>query len=183
MTGRAIPEDEDAQPVIVPRSERPLGAAEPERVWRLRKHLIAVLRRARTMGDSTPVRPELTGFAARVAAVGCTMCGGFCCKGGGDHAYLDEATMVRVRASGPRLSARGMLRSYLARVPAESYRGSCVFHGAKGCTLDRWQRSDVCNDYFCAGLDAFLRGGDLAAPAVVNAGERDKMRTSPVLVP
>jgi hypothetical protein len=44
-------------------------------------------------------------------------------------------------------------------------------------------RSDVCNSYFCGGLDAFLRGSDPAEPVVVIAGEGKNVRTSPVLDP
>jgi hypothetical protein len=44
-------------------------------------------------------------------------------------------------------------------------------------------RADVCNTYYCGGLGAFMKSNDTAMPTVVIAGEGDKMRTSPVLVP
>ena len=37
---------------------------------------------------------------------------------------------------------------YLARVPAAAYQDSCIFHGKRGCTLDRSMRADICNTYF-----------------------------------
>lgn len=177
--------DDGSQPVMVPRSEKTLAPTSPERGRRLRKHLIAALRALRTMRDAerAPPPPEPEGFAERVAQTACTMCKGWCCKGGGDHAYLDEQTMARVREDRPDLHARAVLLLYVERVPKVGYGGSCVFHGKEGCTLTRALRSDVCNRYFCAGLEAFVQGGDVTTPAVVIAGEGNKMRTSPVLMP
>ena len=107
---------------------------------------------ARRVGS--PLRPEPEGFIGKVARAACSLCRGFCCKGGGDHGYLDERVMARVRQAQPELDARAVMRLYVERVPAAGYAGSCVFHGEEGCTLDRSLRSDVCNSYFCAGLRA-----------------------------
>jgi hypothetical protein len=180
----AILADDDTEPVMVPRSERPFASISPLRIWRLRKHLVLALRRMRgRTWFASPARPEPAGIAARVVLTACTLCQGWCCKGGGDHGYLDEPTLARVRADRPELSAHAVVRLYLARVPETGYAGSCLFHGPRGCTLDRTMRSDVCNSYFCAGLDAYLKSGDLEAPVQIIAGEGDRMRTSPVLAP
>lgn len=72
---------------------------------------------------------------------------------------------------------------YVERVPDRGYENSCIFHGAKGCTLDRSTRSDVCNSYFCHGLHSFMSSVEEAGPTVVISGELDRMRLSPVLVP
>ena len=80
-------------------------------------------------------------------------------------------------------AARAVLMLYIRRLPSAGYQGSCVFHGEQGCTLPRSLRSDVCNAYFCAGLDAFITGQDFTTPAVVLAGEGGRMRTSRVLKP
>ena len=37
--------------------------------------------------------------------------------------------------------------------------------------------------YYCGGLGAFMKSRDVPMPTVVIAGEGDKIRTSPVLVP
>jgi hypothetical protein len=58
-----------------------------------------------------------------------------------------------------------------------------IFHGKLGCTLDRSMRADVYNAYFCGGLRAYRRGRADPEPTVVLAGEGDKMRSSPVLMP
>ena len=188
----SVPGGDGAEPgghqaVMVPLNQKPLAATPAERVRRLRKHLVASLRAMRTMKhpekSASPLRQEPEGFAGQVARAACSVCRGWCCKGGGDHAYLDERTMARVRRAREELDARAVLRLYIERVPAVGYEGSCVFHGAEGCTLDRSLRSDVCNSYFCTGLGTYVTGGSKSAGVVVIAGEGDKMRMSPVIAP
>lgn len=172
------------QAVMVPYNSKPLGPNGPERKWRLRKHLIASLRGMRTMkGDPSPSRPELEGFAAKVARTACNMCKGYCCKGGSEHAYLDERVMARVRQARPELDARAVMRLYLDRVPEVGYEGSCLFHSETGCTLDRSLRSDVCNVYFCDLLGGFVEHADKATSAIVMSGEGDLGKISPILTP
>jgi hypothetical protein len=179
--------DDDNLPVMVPRSDKPLVAVSPERVRRLREHLIkelAELRKAKHLDRfATPERPGPTGFAATVARSACSLCKGWCCRNGDDDAFLDDRTLARVRLARPEMKERAMLWLYLSRVPPVAYRESCIFHGKEGCTLDRSMRADVCNTYYCGGLGAFMKSGDAPMPTVVIAGEGDKMRTSPVLVP
>lgn len=176
--------DDDALPVMVPRNNKALAPTSPDRVRRLRKHLVRVLRAMKDPGLSTsPLRPAPAGFAARVAQTACSLCRGFCCGNGADDAFLDAGTLARARHGSPTLSTRELLRLYVERVPAIAYEGSCIFHGKQGCTLDRSLRSDVCNAYFCGGLHSYIRGGDEEVPTVVIAGEGDEMRTSAVLRP
>jgi hypothetical protein len=175
------------QAVMVPLNRRSLTAMDLERIRRLRKHLVQSLRGMRTMKrpleSASPLRPEPEGFIGAVARAACSLCRGFCCKGGGDHGYLDERVMVRVRQSRPELDARAVMRLYVERVPAEGYAGSCVFHGEKGCTLDRSLRSDVCNSYFCTGLGNFVKGSGSPTGAIVIATQDGETRMSPVLTP
>jgi hypothetical protein len=169
--------DDDSLPVMVPRSDKALVAISPERVRRLREHLIEVLRELRTSKHSehsaSPMRPEPTGFAARVARAACSLCKGWCCRNGDDDAFLDDRTLARVRIARPDLDECAVLRLYLERAV---YRGSCIFHGKRGCTLDRSLRADVCNNYFCGGLGAYMKAR-AAIPTRVIAGEGDEMRT------
>ena len=173
------------QPVVVPLNNRALVPKEPERVWQLRRHLVQSLRAMRTMKRpvelASPQRPEPEGFIGKVARAACSLCRGFCCKGGGNHAYLDERVMARVRQAQPELDARAVMRLYVERVPAAGYAGSCVFHGTEGCTLDRSLRSDVCNSYFCAGLGNFVKGSNTSTGAVVIATGDGETRASSVL--
>jgi hypothetical protein len=185
VAARDEAEADDQETVMVPLNRKALVPTSSERVRRLRKHLVASLRAMRTMkdpvGSASPLRPEPDGLTGKVARVACTLCRGFCCKGGGEHAYLDERVMARVRQVQPELDARAVMRLYVERVPALGYEGSCVFHGIKGCTLDRSLRSDVCNSYFCSGLGNHVKSGSATTPVVVIAGEGGDMRTSPLL--
>ena len=175
------------QSVMVPLNTRALVPMEPERVWRLRKHLVQSLRAMRTMkrhaASVSPVRPEPEGFTGQVARAACSLCRGYCCKGGGEHAYLDERVMARVRQAQPDLDARRVMRLYIERIPATGYAGSCVFHSAEGCALDRSLRSDVCNSHFCNGLGNFVNGGEMPTSVIVTATQNGATRTSRVLMP
>jgi hypothetical protein len=178
--------DDDALPVMVPRNDKPLVEVAPERSRRLREHMIGVLRDLRGAKHlecvATPTRPEPVGFPAKVARAACSLCKGWCCRNGGDDAFLDDATVARVRLANPEMTEHAMLSLYLRRVPPVVSRDSCIFHGKNGCTLDRSLRADVCNIYYCGGLSAFMKTG-AATPTRIIAGEADNMRTSPVLVP
>src|SRR5215467_15455487 len=171
--------EDDSFPVMVPRNDKAVVPTSNERVKRLRKHLVMALRALRTMKNPkhsvSPVRPEPDGFAGRVARAACSLCKGWCCRNGADHAFLDEITMARVCRARLTLDARAVLRLYLERVPEAGYEGSCIFHGRQGCTLDRSLRSDVCNSYFCDELQSYMTDGDAMAPAKIIAGEGDKM--------
>ena len=173
----------EQQSVTVPLNTRALAPMEPERVWRLRKHLVQSLRATRTMKrpveSASPLRPEPDGFIGKIARAACSLCRGFCCKGGGDHGYLDERVMARVRQARPELDARAVMRLYVERVPQANYAGSCIFHGEAGCTLSRSLRSDVCNSYFCTGLSNFMKDAEAADSAVVTAAQGTETRTSP----
>ena len=178
--------DEDAAPVMVPRNDKDLVATAPERIQRLREHLIKTLRELRTAkrweSSESPMPAHPSGFAARVADAACSLCKGWCCRNGDDDAYLDASTLARVRLVRPGMTERATLHLYLDRVPPVVYRNSCIFHGKNGCTLDRALRADICNSYFCGGLDAFMRT-PAETPARIIAGEGERMRTSPVLTP
>jgi hypothetical protein len=179
--------DDDSLPVMVPRNDKAALPISPERVRRLRKHLVVALRALRTMKNPehsfSPLRPEPEGFAGRVARTACSLCKGWCCRNGEDHAFLDKRTMARVRCARLALDVRSVLRLYVERVPEVGYEDSCIFHGKQGCTLDRSLRSDVCNSYFCGGLQVYMTGDDAVTPTMIIAGVGDKMRTSPILMP
>ena len=91
--------------------------------------------------------------------------------------------MARVRCARSALDVRAVLRLYVERVPEVGFEDSCIFHGKQGCTLDRSLRSDVCNSYFCSGLQVYMTGADAVTPAMIIAGVGDQMRTSPILMP
>lgn len=173
--------------VSVPLNDKALAPVTRARVRDMRMHLVESLRAMRVMKhperNASPVRDEPQGLAGTVARTACGLCRGSCCKGGGEHAYLDERTMARVRQAHPDLEAGAIIRLYVARIPKAAYRDSCIFHGAEGCTLDRALRSDVCNGYFCSALGRFVTNPDAPAGVVVVARENGRMRRSARLSP
>jgi hypothetical protein len=163
--------------ITVPYQDRSVERPPAERVRRLRRHLVDSLRDLRAakrpdrlIKPNPPAPPE---DAVAVLRAGCVACRGHCCLGGGDHAWLDERTMARVRRDRPQLDARGIIAAYLGQIAERSYAGSCLFHGAAGCTLEAGLRADLCLSYYCNGLQAFLRhragAGQDVSPVVVRA--------------
>jgi hypothetical protein len=179
--------DDNCLPVMVPRSDKRLVPLPPERVEQLRKHLRAALLdlgKARRLDRvAAPVSPEPAGLPAVVARAACSLCRGWCCRNGGDEAFLDERALARLRLSNPEITDQAIMRIYLARVPEAVYQDSCIFHGERGCTLDRSMRADICNTYLCGGLSAYMRGKIAPEPTVVLAGEGDNRRSPSVLTP
>ena len=179
--------DVDSLPVMVPRNDKSMLPISAKRVRRLRMHLVVTLRAVRNLKSPehsvSPLQTEPEGFAGRIARTACSLCKGWCCENGDDHAFLGETTLARVRCARPALDVDAVLRLYVERVPEVGYEKSCIFHGKQGCTLDRSLRSDVCNSYFCGGLQGYLTGDEVVTPTMIIAGVGDQMRTSPILMP
>ena len=141
--------------------EAPLVRPASYRVRALKRHLVDSLRDLREakhperLIQSRTAQPE--GFAADVVRAGCTQCQGHCCRGGGEHAYLDDRTMARVRRDNPDLDAAGVISLYVDSVAEQGFEGSCLFHGRFGCTLAQPLRAELCNTYYCNGLWDFLK--------------------------
>ena len=141
--------------------EAPLVRPASYRIRALKRHLVDSLRDLREakhperLIQKRTAQPE--GFAADVVRAGCTQCQGHCCRGGGEHAYLDDRTMARVRRDNPELDAAGVISLYVDSVAEQGFEGSCVFHGAQGCTLAKLLRAELCNTYYCNGLWDFLK--------------------------
>jgi hypothetical protein len=181
---RHPPGDDNALPVTVPRNTSPLVPVAADRVRRLREHLVKVLREARELRYvAKPSPPRPSSFAAQVAATACRLCEGACCRLGGDDAFLDRDTIARVRRDKPDLDASAIISLFSERVPGFAYEGSCIFHGAEGCTLSRDLRADICNVYYCRGLTTYFRSRRRDAPQVIFAGKGDNMRSSQALRP
>ena len=147
---------------MVPRNDKDLVAVPPERVRRLREHLINELRDLRKAAHlerfASPAQPEPPALAARVARTACSLCKGWCCRNGDDDAFQMIGPWRSVRLSQAGHDGGAVLRLSLDRGP------------------------NVCNSYSAGGLGAYMKT-DAAVPTKVIAGEGDKMRTSPVLMP
>ena len=171
--------------VSVPLLNETLAPPPPERVRALKRHLVRSLRDLRIA--RRPERliqtatPEPAGFAAAVVRTGCATCLGHCCSGGGEHAYIDERTMARVRRDNPGLDARAIIGRFMERLAPLSYRGSCLFHGAAGCTLGRALRAELCNQYYCNGLRDFLKLEPVPERVQIVAARNGRERRSAVV--
>jgi hypothetical protein len=171
--------------VTVPLLDDPLEPPPAVRVRTLKRHLVQSLRNLRVARRPDRLlqrtTPEPVGFTATVLRAGCATCRGHCCKGGGDHAYIDERTMARVRRDNPELNARAIIGLFLARLAPLAYRASCLFHGAEGCTLGRALRAELCNAYYCNGLQEFSRRAEVPERVQIVATRNGIERRSPVL--
>jgi hypothetical protein len=127
-------------------------------------HLRTII--AEAFADPAPrVRAsESKGVQSAATEAACAACRGQCCSHGGEHAYLDEDTIRRIARTWPELGPHGIAALYRARVAKESFAGSCVFHGARGCRLPRELRSDLCNEFYCNALKLFIRQRGVAIP-------------------
>ncbi|MDE2006209.1 MAG: hypothetical protein KGI51_06565 [Rhodospirillales bacterium] len=117
--------------------------------------------------------------AARAGAC-CACCRGQCCAHGEEHAYLDADTIRRMRAAEPGLTRAAIVARYRAKLTGERYEGSCVFHGAAGCVLDRSMRGDLCNSFLCNDVKAALRH---SGPALLVARDEEAIRRIAVYRP
>lgn len=86
----------------------------------------------------------------------CACCQGSCCRGGAyTQAYLGVETLQRYRASHPAQGPNQILAAYLGFIGKETYEGSCVYQQVDGCSLPRELRADICNTFYCSGLQSF----------------------------
>jgi hypothetical protein len=104
--------------------------------------------------STTALSPEVQAVLDRA----CALCQGFCCTGGGNHAYLTVETIRIYMATHPDQGPQEVLAAYLGRIRNETVSGSCIFHQPGGCGLPREMRSETCNRYFCNGLKEFQKG-------------------------
>jgi hypothetical protein len=168
--------------IEVPGQRVPLEPLAATRVRAFKRHLIDAMRDL--VGARRPERliqkrgPEPTGSAEAGVRAACGHCGGSCCMAGGTHAFIDDRTLARVRAERPGITARALLSAYVSAVAPLAYRGSCLFHGPVGCTLDRPLRAELCNSYYCNGLKDFLKAEPKAGQTVTVVAHSGEERTT-----
>lgn len=169
--------------IEVPGQRERMEPPSPDRIRAFKRHLIEAMRdlaAARRPERLVQKRaPDPAPGIARLLGEACGHCGGSCCMAGGTHAFLDERTLARVRAERPELTGSAALRVYVRSVAPRSYRGSCLFHGATGCTLARGLRAELCNAYYCNGLRELLAAPPPTGATVIvdtHAGEAREIR-------
>ncbi|MBT8405424.1 MAG: hypothetical protein KJP18_16295 [Gemmatimonadetes bacterium] len=97
--------------------------------------------------------PALAERRAEALSAACAACRGWCCARGGVHAFLDDASLTRIRRSRPDLDSSDLLAVYEVFLGPTRLDGGCVFQGPTGCRLPRSLRSDTCNDWWCDDLE------------------------------
>jgi len=63
-------------------------------------------------------------------ATACSLCRGYCCRTGGNEAYLNPKTLARVWSERAHLAADDLVAAYVDAVPDLAFEGSCIFHAA-----------------------------------------------------
>ena len=166
---------ERATVTVVPYQRRPVLPTVPAR----RAEFLAFLDRliaeafAEDPGLDDPTRDESPHDPRLDAA--CALCQGHCCLPGGAHAQLGVADIQRYRRRYPEAGPEEVRAAYLDHLPEQTVLLSCVYHGAEGCGLPRWLRSNTCNNLICRGQRLITEGaaaGDTAA--VLIAAPRDR---------
>lgn len=82
----------------------------------------------------------------------CIACRGFCCRTGGEHAYITPRTIADYRRAHPDAEANDIVATYTSYLPSHAMERACVFQHAQGCTLPREIRGDTCNRFYCGAL-------------------------------
>lgn len=125
------------------------------------------------LADATPF--DAPTEDASLVGFTCATCRGECCTAGGDHAFLRDDSIARVRAQHPALSESDLLGLYAEHLPVRHYRGSCVYHTTTGCALPRTLRSNLCNRYVCGGVTQLRHALTESGGAQVFVGAADSV--------
>lgn len=141
--------------VILPRFEESL-AGNAERRDAFREVIASKAREAvATVAGVDPEAAQLDEqapddpWSTQALAEACGECRGWCCRNGGNYAYLQESDLRRVAAEQGITTWEDMVERYLSFVPDATYQDSCIFHGRAGCGLPRSLRSETCTSFLC----------------------------------
>lgn len=173
--------------VIVPSSDRPVVELPARRIARFRHRLMQMITRAamrrwgRAEADSETdgypeVVPELTATETRLMAHACSTCRGHCCQQGGEHAFLHPHAILKYWQHHPDHRPADVLEAYLARLPRRSVRGSCVYHGRDGCTLEPFMISHICKRFICRGAAELINTTEEPGAVAVAAADGNVVR-------
>ena len=92
-----------------------------------------------------------------VADAACATCQGGCCRPGGPSwGFVGKEEVCRFRIANPDATAEDFQNYYLDHLAGETITGSCIFHAATGCVLEREDRSTLCNTFLCRGVKTML---------------------------
>lgn len=145
----------DRLPVVVlPVNTRRLQSLPASRRRAFRANLLAAIAAAtqRRVRARRADRAAPDGGVPPAIAAGCATCAGFCCRLGAEHAFLDADAIRRYVQRTGTTGVGAITRAFLRHLPAVSYRSSCVYHAATGCSLPREMRAEICNRFYCGPL-------------------------------
>ena len=156
---------------VVPHQPEPATPLPPPRRAAMIAHLSQVIPAAfavtRSDRAAGPLPPRTVHVPTPVARAGCTGCRGQCCGvGAGRLAFLTRTHFEELFLRHGAATAEAVVADYVAAIPSETVRDSCVYHTTEGCALPRDRRADICNVYECDDLQALQ---ETVAPAVVVA--------------
>lgn len=164
---------------VVPRQDSPVVPLPDDRRAGFAAHLDKIIAEAFAAGepDVDPPRREADEAAEHpLISATCASCQGKCCfLGNLRHAFLTVDAVQLYRLRHPEAASDEIKAHYLARLPDEHVRHSCVYHGGRGCVLPRRERADICNRYHCNPQADLLRRFKAmpATRAIIVADEDD----------
>ncbi|MGZ4957896.1 MAG: hypothetical protein ACXV7J_01475 [Methylomonas sp.] len=159
----AIPEawQADTSLAILPRNQQRLIPLGHERINAHRRYLEQIVQEAAELHDAGVAPAETSATTcgvspaqANLAVLGaaCGLCGGYCCNTGGNTAWLEPDSIVRLFGAISAVDWNAIVENYLSHLPEISFENSCIYHAENGCSLPKNIRSGVCNQYLCRGL-------------------------------
>ena len=138
--------------IELPGFDAPLVTVAPERRAALGRNVRELIADLKTPASAAKAPEPVAPDKARKVATACGLCRGFCCRTGGDAAYLNPVTITRVWNAQAHLTEDQLVAAYVDAVPDQAFERSCIFHAAQGCNLPPAMRSNVCQAYECTPL-------------------------------
>lgn len=141
-------------------TETDLVPVPEQRRARHRDHLDGLVERHAAGEAAAPLAPaEPDGAGSSHEHHLCAQCAGRCCQlGATSNAFTTLPQLLRWQQAHPTASIGEAADWFMAQILETHVRNSCVYHGARGCTLPREHRADICNAYACAPLHQMRAG-------------------------
>lgn len=157
-----IPKNPDRVTRLPPPRRRDFEAYLRKKLAGARQRLSVGAAPSGALVEPPPNEPASARQRAELAiqGAGCGACRGNCCRGGANHAYQGEDSMVRYLRQHPGREDDAVIVDFLSYVPSHTMSEGCIYQQADGCALPRDMRADICNSFYCDGLNEirFLYG-------------------------
>ena len=138
------------QGIALPGFAAPLASVGKVRCDALLAHLDRLLPSSHAAyGPPSPTRRPVQSAGSPDA---CRACKGYCCRNGGDMAFLTDQALRVVWSEQPHTRKGDLIAAYANSIPDVASEGSCIFHAEHGCNLPDQLRSVICKTYLCDPL-------------------------------